>query len=242
MMFDMTMFHQAKQYLDLGYSVIPLRENEKKPAIEWKEYQQRKPTLGELANWFGHGTRHNIGIVCGSVSSNLYVRDFDSRELAVQYFQHFRDRIKTIVKTPNGVHFYHRAEGRNFQGDKQDGRGEGGYVVGVPSTVDGKAYEFAEGFGLVRPDELCEMSPPIKQKEKNGEISKLEKWLMQIESIQGQGGNKGLVRFVAKCRDGGLSQARCMELLFQWNESDRVDPPWSSKELVRAVENLYGRT
>ena len=38
-------YDYAKMYVDVfGFSVIPISIDSKKPAIEWKEYQQRKPT------------------------------------------------------------------------------------------------------------------------------------------------------------------------------------------------------
>ena len=37
-------YQAAKYYLDLCLSVVPLRYREKKPAIRWKEFQERKPT------------------------------------------------------------------------------------------------------------------------------------------------------------------------------------------------------
>ena len=58
----------AKQYLEKGYSVIPLQQRDKKAAISWKQYQETAATLQELESWFGNGSGYNIGIVTGALS------------------------------------------------------------------------------------------------------------------------------------------------------------------------------
>src|SRR5262245_59546451 len=58
---------------------IPASEDgEKKPALDaWKVYQERLPTEQELQAWFRNG-RTGLGVVCGAVSGDLEVIDFDN--------------------------------------------------------------------------------------------------------------------------------------------------------------------
>ena len=74
----------ARKYVSYGWSVIPVLQNDKKPAIPWKEFQQRFPTDEELVEWFGNGARNNIAIVTGSIS-NLAVIDLDSDQAVAFY-------------------------------------------------------------------------------------------------------------------------------------------------------------
>ena len=74
----MNMLFYATMYLDQGYSVIPLRLDNKKPALNsWLEYQTRRPTDEEVYRWFGGSAKRNIGIITGAVSG-LCVVDLDS--------------------------------------------------------------------------------------------------------------------------------------------------------------------
>ena len=139
-------------YLSLGFSLIPLLPMEKRPCIEsWAEYQRRKPTLDEIDKWFGNGKleQRNYAPVCGKVSGNLVVLDFDNMEILkkIEGAKLFELIKKTLrVKTSKGVHVYFKstvpiASGKRGYG--LDIKSEGGYVVGAGSThPDGKIYEF----------------------------------------------------------------------------------------------------
>jgi hypothetical protein len=71
----------ARAYVRAGLSVIPVKaDGSKAPALDhWKEYQKRRPTEEELEQWFGE-ERVGLAIVCGSVSGNLAVLDFETEE------------------------------------------------------------------------------------------------------------------------------------------------------------------
>lgn len=63
-----------------GWSVMPLRPRDKRPAItSWLEFQKRPATFTELEAWFGGTERLNIGVVCGHVSG-IFVLDADTPE------------------------------------------------------------------------------------------------------------------------------------------------------------------
>ena len=130
----------AKYYRDkCGFSVIPLLLN-KRPAIEWAEYQKRKATDDELTRWFkNYYNDRMLGIVCGSISG-VSVIDVDNDEglrALPQYLP--SDFLAPTVHTPRGgIHLYCRyVDGvRNKAGlsNGLDIRGEGGYVVAPPSV------------------------------------------------------------------------------------------------------------
>ena len=61
---------RALWYADRGIAVIPARKDDsKRPAIPWKEYQHRRPTSAELARWFLDEGYEELLIMTGDVSA-----------------------------------------------------------------------------------------------------------------------------------------------------------------------------
>jgi len=148
-------YEDAKRLVDQGFSVFAIKPRDKVPAVDsWKEFQERKPTDGELHTWFDRGDK-NIGIVCGKISRNLVVVDFDDPAMLSFLFEGEPDKFiekakeKTlVVKTRKGWHVYFRVpekllQSGRFNNLKIDIKGEGGYVVAPPSIHrEGARYEF----------------------------------------------------------------------------------------------------
>jgi putative DNA primase/helicase len=76
----------ALEYLRAGICIIPVRrDGSKAPALEtWEEYQERLPTEAEALAWWGKRNPPGIAMLCGKVSGNRVVIDFD-REAEVIY-------------------------------------------------------------------------------------------------------------------------------------------------------------
>jgi hypothetical protein len=68
----------ALEYISAGLSVLPLGQD-KKPSVDWKQYQAQIADPSTIHTWFGNGSVSQIGIVCGSVSNNLEVIDVDEK-------------------------------------------------------------------------------------------------------------------------------------------------------------------
>ena len=77
----------ALTYLRNGLSVIPAIRKEKRPSLRrWKDYQQRLPTEVEWGYWCADA----LCIICGEVSGNLLMIDFDQQGKA---FDDFKSQI-----------------------------------------------------------------------------------------------------------------------------------------------------
>ena len=119
-------------YLKNKMSVIPVGKD-KKPLINWKEYQNRIATIEEIDQWFKTYPDMQIGIVTGKIS-RIIVVDIDAPDLDLSWLP------KTaIVKTGSGgLHYYYSyVEGCGNKArikDFIDIRGDGGYVVAPPSS------------------------------------------------------------------------------------------------------------
>ena len=106
----------ALQYQDAGYNCIPIAlDGSKRPAVStWKPYQTQQASSTELQQWFGT-QQLGIGIVCGPVSGNLLVIDFDrdAEQTYLLWMQLVRQQMPTladqlaVVKTPRpGYHVW----------------------------------------------------------------------------------------------------------------------------------------
>jgi hypothetical protein len=161
----MSPLEAARHYVGLGLSVIPIRaDGTKAPALgSWKEYQRRLPREDELEEWFANGHALGVAVVCGEVSRNLEVLDFDSdaayRQWARRVLAERPDALEALpcVRTPSGGrHLYlFRAEAgpsrklaKSADGKKTlvEVKAEGGYVLapGCPGACHptGRAYEW----------------------------------------------------------------------------------------------------
>ena len=69
----------ARSYLQAGLAVLPADKSRKCPVLSgWKRYQEQLPTDSEVHAWFSN--HHNaLCIVCGKVSGNLEIIDFDNQ-------------------------------------------------------------------------------------------------------------------------------------------------------------------
>lgn len=135
---------QALHYYQLGFSIFPVVTRDKKPLIEWKEYQEKRADEETIRRWFTQYPDANIGIVTGAISG-IVVIDVDKEEIPPEI------SATSHVKTFRGHHFYYKHPGhevRNGAGvlDKVDIRGDGGFVVAPPST-----HESGVKYGWVLP-------------------------------------------------------------------------------------------
>jgi len=111
----------ALQYRNAGLSVIPVGRESKKPKLStWEPYQSTTPTENELRSWWSSQS-HSIAIVCGAVSNNLEVLDFDEKYNAdaAGIFDRWHntvelarpglvDRLVTQKTMNNGYHIIYR--------------------------------------------------------------------------------------------------------------------------------------
>jgi hypothetical protein len=137
----------AYEYLDNGWSVIPISADGKKPLVRWLEFQQRLPTEEEWEHWAEQWPDCGIGMVTGQISGFVVV-DCDTDEAASEA-QKLGLSSPCGVKTRRGVHYYFRHPGGERYGNRQgahsrgddwpqvaglDFRGDGGYVKLPPSN------------------------------------------------------------------------------------------------------------
>ena len=146
----------ALDYLHRGWSVIPVRERDKRPAVAWKAYQEKCVTEKTLQEWFRRSPDYNVGIVTGALSG-LVVLDVDPRhggDKSLQALERKHGRLpKTIesITGGGGRHVYFSHPGRVTRNRTNikpgiDLRGDGGCIVAPPSVhPSGKRYRWKKG-------------------------------------------------------------------------------------------------
>jgi len=105
----MSVYQQAKQFVDMGVSVFPVRWRDKRPAVaSWEYYQTHLPSAGDLAQWLPCNQR-NYAVVMGW--QRLTVLDFDDMEAFYSWSMWQLDYAPARVmdtaymsKTRRGVH------------------------------------------------------------------------------------------------------------------------------------------
>lgn len=147
----------ARAYVRAGLSVIPVRaDGSKAPRLkagEVEAYRERFATGDELAEWFAPSRAVGVAVVCGKVSGNLAVMDFETddvwarwRERAEQLDLLALFRGFPLVRTPGGGrHLYCRVTEQAMAGGKLamrakddtliEVRGQGSYVLAPGSPV-----------------------------------------------------------------------------------------------------------
>ncbi len=91
----------VRNYLQAGLAVLPADKVRKCPVLPgWKRYQEELPTESEVHAWFSN--HHNaLCIVCGKVSGNLEIIDFDNQG---ELFPAYQGVACAEPGLPAGVH------------------------------------------------------------------------------------------------------------------------------------------
>lgn len=152
---------EALTCLENHISIIPItpasERGSKRPAVPWKNYQQKLSTRADAARWF-HDHQHGLAAVCGEISGGLIMIELEGRAagLLPQLRETSRERgAETAelfhklttgwaeISPSGGFHFYARTP-ENTHGNRKlartkDGtvlaetRENGGYTVIAPT-------------------------------------------------------------------------------------------------------------
>jgi hypothetical protein len=165
----------AREAFKAGLNVFPPREDgSKAPLDRWKPFQRKRTSGEQCQAWWG--ARTGLGVICGTVSGNLELFEFDDRPTYEAFMSLAHEaELSGVVKrieagycedTPSGgVHWLYRCAA--IEGSKKlatrpklpeeraghdktktliETKGEGGYVILAPSH--GKVHETGRPYCL----------------------------------------------------------------------------------------------
>lgn len=155
-----------------GLSVIPVAKD-KKPLVDWKEFQTRLSTENDILEWAEKFPQMNIGVVTGKISG-ITVVDVEKGGDISKFPKTF-----TVKTGGGGWHLYYKYY--PFQNKTRifpltDVRGDGGYVVAPPSIhQSGSLYEIIDKSPMQPfPHEMFGDKIEIKESWKNKVLTPIE--------------------------------------------------------------------
>lgn len=230
---------QANEYIDQGWSILPVKPSEKRPYMtNWLQYQHTRATKEMADSWFTSLTGAGVGMVTGRISG-VVVLDVESYcsipidELLRRYPTQMISRTGTggyhlFYLYPNGVSKIANRVGI-FEG--ADIRADGGFIVLPPTRhPNGKLYEWVKKGPLgVFPKALLDIQSQPKVQG--------DGWITEaLRGVSEGGRNDACARLAGYFFHKGLNADIVEALLTEWNE--RNDPPLPMREIRTTIKSI----
>jgi len=239
----------ARRYLARGWSLLPLRSQDKRPLVAWEPLQSSHPSAEQVADWFGRWPDANIGIVTGEIS-NLIVLDIDPKhggDASLDRLERQFGQLPATIEVTTGGgghHFYFAHPGgliRSRSGLAQgvDLRGDGGYIVAPPSIhPSGHPYLWAVGHS---PEDVALAALPRWILLESGGI-RVRRTPSDWRRLAREGVPEGQRNSSIAALTGHLLRHQVdpevvLELLLSWNRM-RCRPPLQDAEVAQVVSNI----
>lgn len=229
----------AAEYVDSGWSILPVKPEEKRPYMtNWLQYTRTRATKPMVENWFNTLAGAGVGVVTGKIS-NMVVLDVESYckipidELLKKYptqmiarsgsggYHLFYQYPTGITKVSNRVGLFEGA----------DLRADGGFIV-LPPTIhpSGNRYQWVKRGPLgAFPMGLLDLEArsPVQN----------EGWVSEsLRGVSEGGRNDTCARLAGYFFKKGLSSDIVETLLLEWNE--RNDPPLPVHEVRTTIKSI----
>lgn len=229
----------ALEYVDSGWSVLPVRPEEKRPIMtNWLQYTKTRATREMVDKWFASLTGVGVGAVTGKISG-IIVLDVENdcpyriEDLLKKYptqmiarsgsggFHLFYNYPINVPRVSNRV--------RIFEG--ADLRADGGFIVLPPTRhPNGNRYEWVKRGPLgAFPLAFLDM----KSESTNGN----EGWITEALRGASEGSrNDTCARLAGYFFKKGMSADIVEALLMDWNEKN--DPPLPAREIRTTLKSI----
>lgn len=228
------MLTSALEYLERGFSVIPIAKGSKKPPkdFHWRKYQQHRATSEEVEGWFREWPNAQLALVTGLLSQ-IAIIDADG-PVGVHFLKESVPRTSVYQKTKKGWHAFYRltnsVSNKTRSYPEIDVRGQGGYVLIAPSIhPSGIQYKlvFPEGFDGW--DDLAEFPYTLFEiQETNG---------ITLDPADVGERNDTLAKIVGKYITRGLNFEEISNLCTGWNLS--CIHPLDQQELETTIKSIF---
>ena len=243
-----TILDYALEYLEQGFSVIPIHTKTRVPEVPWKIYQKQFPTKKKLHEWFENKTDVSISIVTGKISG-VVVLDGDTQE-GCAWIEKNYPHANVVNITTRGKHFYYKyPPGGPFPALKSvtgfykdvDLKGDGGLAVAPPSLhyISKKPYRwefFPDGWdGLSEFPIVTHTGSSVK--EGGRDLSLIKPVVNSAFGVCKGNRNSALASICGGYLSKNLSLDDTIELCKIWNQ--RCLPPLGSKEFITTILSIY---
>jgi hypothetical protein len=239
-----------ERYQSWELSIIPVKNRDKVPLVDWKPYQSLRSDHKKIKEWlFAYWAKGaNIGIVCGSVSGNLVVIDFDTDSAWDGFLKCWKEHrpddiyaVTPVVKTTRGHHVYLRCRQDVKQTKLASGidiKAEGGFVVAPPSIGStGSKYEF------VNPDidQILEIKDLSEVGIDTGASANAQRAPLDTANLlngvpEGKR-DETCFRLAARYKAKGLTYEETLAFLIAW--ADKCNPPFPHDQVKKCVTSAY---
>lgn len=226
-------------YVDRGWSVLPVRPEEKRPFMtNWLQYTHSRASKETITSWFTNLSGAGVGIVTGKVS-NVIVLDVEST--CPYPIEDILKKYPTQLISRSGSGGYHlfyqfptnvpKVANRVRIFDGADLRADGGFIV-LPPTIhsSGRRYEWvSEGVPGRFPVDLLDLRSQPKVQS--------DGWITEaLRGVSEGGRNDACARLAGYFFKKGMTYDIVESLLLDWNE--RNDPPMPTKEVRTTIKSI----
>ena len=235
----MTVSEQAAEYVDSGWSVLPVRPDEKRPFMtNWLQYTKIRAPKPMVEAWFNNLTGAGVGVVTGKIS-NMVVLDVE-KDCPVP-IEELLKRYPTQMIARSGGGGYHlfyqypinqpRVSNRVRIFEGADLRADGGFIV-LPPTMhpSGNRYEWIKRGPLgAFPVALLDLQAQPK-------VSG-DGWITEaLRGVSEGGRNDTCARLAGYFFKKGMNADIVEALLLDWNE--RNEPPMPVNEVRTTIKSI----
>ena len=248
---DSPLYRAAREYIERGWAIIPLRPRGKEPAVkrglnDWTDNPEQADVWWGAGKYEGRGNpSYNVGMTCGQVSGGVVVIDIDEGGMdELRDWQTAHGELPetvTSITGSGGRHLFYRV-GREVRPSVNeemhiDIRGDGSYVVLPPSIhPNGDPYEWGispDDMEMADADDLVySFIDHVRPTRTDHETGEKERFELPDEIVKGR--NDTLFHYACSLRSKGLDAASIKVLVINANET-RCKPPLSMRELERTV-------
>ena len=235
----MTVNELAAEYVDSGWSVLPVRPEEKRPYMtNWLQYTKTRAPKATVDSWFTNLTGAGVGVVTGRIS-NMVVLDIEHD--CPYPIEDLLKRYPTQMIARSGGGGYHlfyqyptnqsRVSNRVRIFEGADLRADGGFIV-LPPTMhpSGSRYEWIKRGPLgAFPVALLELQAQPKVQG--------DGWITEaLRGVSEGGRNDTCARLAGYFFKKGMNADIVEALLLDWNE--RNEPPLPVNEVRTTIKSI----
>ena len=237
------MLEYAKAYDKLGWVVMPIKPNDKRPIIKnWSKIQSNDETLDKFKD------TSNIGIIMGATSNivciDVDVKNADGIATLEKLERELGELPQTVMsETPSGgIHYYFKyvkgIRNRKNVGEGIDIQADGTQTVEAPSQIDGTYYEWVNSPFEYEVEELPQKWKQYLCEEVDEDTLLLSNKPFEAPSEVEEGGrNNTLASYVGSLLGKKLKKTTVLKKALKYNE-ESCNPPLDEEEVKTIVDSM----